>query len=92
MTTAAAAPDATRRSAPDVPWRSVLIECGLTAAVVFALALPLAGVRIADVPGGLELQPHLDRVAAATVIAFLGRLALVLLRAPNSSSRPWLTL
>ncbi len=80
MTSAAAAPGATRRSARDIAWRSVLIECGLTAAIVFALALPLAGVRIADVPGGLELQPHLDRVVAATLIAFFGRLALVLLR------------
>jgi branched-chain amino acid transport system permease protein len=60
--------------------RAVLIECGITALIVFALALPLAGVRIADIPGGLELQPHLDRVVAATIIAFLGRFALVLLR------------
>jgi len=80
MTTAAATYGTAGDTAHRFTWRPALIECAITAGIVFALALPLAGVRIADIPGGLELQSHIPRVLAACLLAFFGRLALVLLR------------
>jgi len=55
-------------------------EAGLVALVVFGLSISLVGLKIEDVPGGLDVITRFGQVAAATIIAFLGRLALALLR------------
>jgi branched-chain amino acid transport system permease protein len=62
----------------DLP--AILKEAGLTAFVVFLLTLGLVGFDIHDVPGGLQLQTRFPDVAAAVVIAFLGRIVVVLQR------------
>lgn len=59
---------------------AVLKEAGLTAFVVFLLAIGLVGFDIADVSGGLQLRTRFGDVAAAVVIAFLGRIVLIMLR------------
>jgi len=59
---------------------AALKEAGLTAFVVCALAVPLVGFRIADVPGGIELVTRFVDVATAGVFGFLGRMALIGLR------------
>jgi len=51
-------------------------EAIFTAAVVLALAVPLIGIQIIDVGGGISYVTHFDRVAYGTVAVFLGRLAL----------------
>ncbi len=65
----------------------VLKEAGLTAGVVFALTVAVVGLRTQDVPGGLDILTRFDAVVFATVIAFFGRIALILLR----EGRAWLT-
>jgi branched-chain amino acid transport system permease protein len=55
-------------------------EAGAVAAVVFALTLSLVGFRTTDVPGGIDILLRFDDVFAATLLAFLGRAALILLR------------
>jgi len=49
--------------------------------VVVLLAFGLVGFRIHDVSGGLALATRFDDVAAAAVLAFVGRLGIALLRA-----------
>ncbi len=63
-------------------------EAGLTALVVFGLSLALVGIRTIDVPGGVGVATRFSDLAAATVLAFLGRIVLVLLR----EGRPFLVL
>ncbi len=55
-------------------------EAGATAIVVFALAFALVGLKTQDVPGGLAIITRFDDVFAATAIAFVGRMAIILLR------------
>jgi len=55
-------------------------EAGMTALVVFALAIGLVGFELRDVPGALALYTHFFDVAAATAIAFVGRIGLILIR------------
>lgn len=50
------------------------------ALVVFGLAFSLLGFKLEDVPGGLKVIVRFGDVAVVTVLAFLGRIALVLLR------------
>lgn len=59
----------------------MLKEAGLVAAVVFALSFSLVGFKVEDVPGGLGLVFRFDDVVGASVFAFVGRVALILLRA-----------
>jgi len=54
----------------------VFKDAGLTAFVIAALALPLAGFRLADSPTGLSIEPRLIWVVYAAAIAFFGRLTL----------------
>ncbi len=55
-------------------------EAGLTALVVFGLTFGLVGFKTHDVPGGLTILTRFDQVAMATVLAFVGRIAQVMLR------------
>lgn len=59
---------------------AVLKECGLTALVMFALAVGMVAFRTRDVPGGLEIETRFGAVAAVTLLGFFGRLAIILLR------------
>ena len=56
-------------------------EAALVALVVFGLAISLVAFKTEDVSGGIDILFRFDQVAAATVLAFFGRLALSLLRA-----------
>ena len=55
-------------------------EAGAAAIVVFALAFAMVGFRTEPAPGGLGITLRFGDVAMASVIAFLGRTALILLR------------
>ncbi len=55
-------------------------EAAAAAIVVFALAFAMVGFRTEPVPGGLGITLRFGDVAMASVIAFLGRIALILLR------------
>lgn len=55
-------------------------EAGAAAIVVFALAFAMVGFRTEPVPGGLGITLRFADVAMASVIAFAGRIALILLR------------
>jgi hypothetical protein len=57
----------------------IVREAGLTAFVVFALTFSLVGFKVEDVPGGLDIVTRFDQVLAATVLAFTGRVVLILL-------------
>lgn len=59
---------------------AVLKECGLTALVMFTLAVGMVAFYTRDVPGGLEIETRFGAVVAVTVLGFLGRLAIILLR------------
>ena len=63
-------------------------EAGLTALVVFGLGLGLVGVRTIDVPGGVSIEYRFMDLAFVVLLAFLGRIELVLLR----EGRPFLVL
>jgi len=60
--------------------RAALKESGLASLVMLALMALMVGVRIADVPGGLEIQWRYADVIAALVSVFFGRLGLILMR------------
>ena len=62
----------------------ILKEGGIVAAVVFALAFGLVGFRTEDVPGGLDIRFRFDDVFMASLIAFLGRVGILLLRAQRT--------
>ena len=55
-------------------------EAAAAAIVVFALAFAMVGFRTEPAPGGLGITLRFGDVAMASVIAFLGRTALILLR------------
>ncbi len=55
-------------------------ESALVAGVVLLLTFGLVGFHISDVPGGLEVVFGFTDVIVATLVAFAGRFALVLLR------------
>jgi hypothetical protein len=57
-----------------------LKESALVAGVALALCIALVGLRITDVPGGIDIAYRFDDVAMVAALAFLGRLGLVLLR------------
>lgn len=73
------AAEATQATIPiDLP--DMFKEAGAAAIVVFALAFALVGFKTEAVPGGLGIVLRFSDVAMASVIAFLGRVALILLR------------
>ena len=53
----------------------------MIAAVVFALSFGLVGFKTEDVPGGLDIVFRFGDVVLVTLLAFLGRVAVILLRA-----------
>src|SRR5262245_51809771 len=55
-------------------------EAGLTAFVVLMLTIVLVGFELRDVPGALALFTRFPDVFAACLIAFVGRIAVILLR------------
>ena len=55
-------------------------EASITALVVFALAVGLVGFETLDVPGGLAIRTRFADVAVVMALAFVGRIALILLR------------
>ena len=63
------------------PLLEALKEAALTAAVAFALAVPLVGFHLVDVTGGVELQTRFGWVALAVAAVFAGRFALAFARA-----------
>jgi len=67
-------------SAASLDPQAILKEAGATAIVAFGLAIGLVGFKTQDVPGGLDIVLRFGDVAAATILAFVGRIALVLLR------------
>jgi branched-chain amino acid transport system permease protein len=61
-------------------WGAIFKECGLTALVMFGLAVGIVGFHISDVPGGLAIETRFGAVVALVVVGFLGRLEFILLR------------
>lgn len=59
---------------------AVFKEAGIVAAAVFVLAIGLVGFRVKDVPGGLDIITRFGDVFLVTLMAFLGRAGLILLR------------
>jgi branched-chain amino acid transport system permease protein len=76
VTTATATDIAARRL--DLP--AMVKEAGITAFVVMALAIGLVGFEVLDVPGGIAINTRFLDVAMVMVIAFVGRVAIILLR------------
>ncbi|WP_207457795.1 high-affinity branched-chain amino acid ABC transporter permease LivM [Azospirillum sp. SYSU D00513] len=76
MTTISASTPAAR----PVDWPAILREAALTAFVALLLTVPLVGLRSVDQPTGLGLDTRFDQVAAVTLLVFLGRLGLGLIR------------
>ena len=60
--------------------KAMFKEAGLTALVIFALAVALVGFETTDIPGGIGINTRFDDVAVVVVLGFIGRIALVLLR------------
>ncbi len=65
---------------PTTPTRAMLREAGLIALVVFGLSASLVGFKIEDIPGGLAIITRFDGVLFATLLAFAGRIGLILIR------------
>src|SRR5688572_24043875 len=68
---------------PDVrplDYGALVKEAGLTAFVVLMLSIVLVGFELRDVPGALALFTRFPDVFAACLIAFFGRIAVILLR------------
>ncbi|UCH52881.1 MAG: high-affinity branched-chain amino acid ABC transporter permease LivM [Pseudomonadota bacterium] len=63
-------------TAPRIDIAALLKDAALTAAVAFALALPLIGFRTVDDPAGLGIETRFDWVATGVGAVFLGRLLL----------------
>ncbi len=66
-----------RKTSPAV---AILREAGLTAAVAFALALPLIGLRGFTRGGAMVVETRFEWLAIAVAVVFVGRLALIGLR------------
>lgn len=60
--------------------RAMAKEAALTAFVVLLLAIGIVGFDIVDISGGVAIENRLNDVAAAVVIAFAGRIVLILYR------------
>ena len=73
---------ATASSAIVMPFnlRAMAMEAGLTAFVVVLLTIGMVGIDLVDVNTQLEIQSRLPDVLAAAIIAFVGRITLILLR------------
>ncbi|MET1029307.1 MAG: high-affinity branched-chain amino acid ABC transporter permease LivM [Dongiaceae bacterium] len=54
----------------------ILREALFTAGVALALAIPMIGIQIVDVAGGISYVTHASRVVYGILAVFLGRLAL----------------
>ncbi|MCP5369009.1 MAG: high-affinity branched-chain amino acid ABC transporter permease LivM [Hyphomicrobiales bacterium] len=65
---------------PGVDWAALAKESVLTALVVLGLSVYMIGLKAEDVTGGLAIITRYDSVAIVTVLAFLLRAALVLVR------------
>ncbi len=66
--------------AKPIDFAAMLKEAGLTAFVILMLTVIMVGFEIRDVPGAVELSTRFADVAAASLIAFFGRIGIVLLR------------
>ena len=55
-------------------------ESAIAAGIAFLLAFPLLGFHLVDIPGGVTVDTRWPWVAIATVVVFVGRFLLVLLR------------
>jgi len=69
-----------RKSIVPLDTSAILKEAGFTALVVFGLTVGLVGFKTEDVPGGVDIVLRFGSVAVAVVIAFFGRIVLILLR------------
>ncbi len=79
MTATAAKPDPTRRNGGARNWGALLQEAGLTAFLVFMLALPMGGFETIGKTVGLSLNIRPLYIIIPVVIAFVGRLVLLLM-------------
>jgi branched-chain amino acid transport system permease protein len=78
---AIAAPPAGQQSRPAPDWASLVRDALLAALITGLLALPFIGLETHDAGGGaLGIRTHFDRMAVAVALAFVGRLAIQLLR------------
>ncbi len=75
-----APPSGTTTILPPLDRRAVLKESAYIAIFVFALAFGLVGFKTEDVPGGLEIVTRFGQVFVAALVAFVGRLGMILLR------------
>lgn len=73
------------RSVPRIDIAAALKEAGLAGLVALGLAIPLAGFRTVDQPGGLGFETRFGWVAIAVAAVFIGRLLLIFVQ----GSRPW---
>ena len=65
-------------AARSVSLPAALKEAGLTALVAFILALPMLGLHLGDIPGGVTIEPRFNMVAIGVAGVFIGRLAIAL--------------
>jgi branched-chain amino acid transport system permease protein len=84
------AADKSLRAIAAADLRSIVKDSLVTAVVALLLALPLAGVRLADLQGRLTAVPRPELVVGFVVAAFVGRFAWLLWRAyvRNSAAPP----
>jgi branched-chain amino acid transport system permease protein len=80
MTLAASAPHQGLIEPRPFDWPKALKEAGLVAFVMLGLTVFMVGIEVRDVSGGLALIGRFDDVAFASLFAFLGRIAITLLR------------
>jgi branched-chain amino acid transport system permease protein len=73
--------DALAASRPAFDLPAALKDAGKVAAIVVLLAFALVGFHTQDASGGPPLEYRFDDVVAVAVLAFVGRLGVVLLRA-----------
>jgi branched-chain amino acid transport system permease protein len=78
------AADSSRLALTRIDLRPIVKDSLLTALVAFLLALPLAGVRLSDFQGGIDVRPGL--VLLFVVVAFIGRLVWLLWRGSRTDT------
>lgn len=71
-----------------IDMKALLKESGFASLVAFGLAVMMVGLKVEDVPGGLELGTRWMWVVAAVVTVFVGRFSYALQREKRSSVLP----
>ncbi len=76
----AATYDSSAAKARMFPWRTALIEAGITAFIVLMLAVTMVGIHLETVQGGLAIATRFADVFVAILFAFIGRIGIVSMR------------